>query len=89
MPLLHAAHQLGLSVMTSATLNQGNLCKNLDPDVRKVSADLGEQRTDAQAAAQFVRTTPGIVTSLIGMRQVMHVEENAVLIRHPANPRTA
>ncbi|KAH7294594.1 hypothetical protein KP509_27G008900 [Ceratopteris richardii] len=86
MPLLHAAHHLGLSVMTSATLNQGSLCKNLDPDIRKISANIGEQRTDAQAAIQFVRTTPGIVTSFVGMRQVMHVEENGSLIRHPAIP---
>eukprot|EP00250_Pteridium_aquilinum_P005040 c15199_g1_i1 orf=83-1405(+) len=88
MPLLHAAHHLGLSVMTSATINQGNLSKNLNPDVRNKSPELGEQRTDAQAAIQFARTTPGIVTSLIGMRKVMHVEENGVLIRYPANPRS-
>ncbi|KAH7414921.1 hypothetical protein KP509_14G018200 [Ceratopteris richardii] len=88
MPLLHAAHHLGLSVITSATINQGNLSKNLNPDVRNKSPELGEQRTDAQAAIQFARTTPGIVTNLLGMRKVMHVEENCAVIRYPAHPRS-
>lgn len=88
LPLLHAAHHLGLSVIASATLNQANLCKNLNPEIRNKFADLGEQRTDAQCALQFVRTTPGIVTGLAGMRRVMHVEENGWLIGRPANART-
>lgn len=86
-PLLHAAHHLGLSVIASATLNQSNLCKNLNPEIRNKFADLGEQRTDAQCALQFARTTPGVMTALAGMRRVMHVEENGALISRPANPR--
>ena len=33
--------------------------------------------TDAQRAIQFVRSTPGIGTALIGMKSVAHVEEKA------------
>jgi aryl-alcohol dehydrogenase-like predicted oxidoreductase len=31
---------------------------------------------DPQAAIQFVRSTPGITTALVGMSRVEHVEEN-------------
>jgi aryl-alcohol dehydrogenase-like predicted oxidoreductase len=33
-------------------------------------------KTDAQRAIQFVRSTPGVTTALIGMSQRSHVEEN-------------
>lgn len=84
LPLLHAAHQLGLSVIASSTLNQSNLCKNLSPEIRDKFPELGEQRTDAQCALQWARTTPGVMTALAGMRRVMHVEENGAIISRPA-----
>ena len=34
------------------------------------------QRTDAQNAIQFVRSTPGITTALVGMKSADHVVEN-------------
>jgi aryl-alcohol dehydrogenase-like predicted oxidoreductase len=33
--------------------------------------------TDAQRALQFVRSTPGITTALVGMKTTTHVDENA------------
>ena len=39
--------------------------------------------TDAQRALQFVRSTPGIGTALVGMKSVAHVEENAAVARRP------
>jgi aryl-alcohol dehydrogenase-like predicted oxidoreductase len=33
-------------------------------------------QTDGQRALQFVRSTPGVATALIGMKQVAHVNEN-------------
>ena len=40
-------------------------------------------QTDAQRSIQFVRSTPGIGTSLVGMKSVAHVEENAGVARVP------
>lgn len=54
--VIEEAQQLGVSVVTSASLLQG--------------------RIPPQMAIQFVRSTPGITTALIGMSRVEHVEEN-------------
>jgi aryl-alcohol dehydrogenase-like predicted oxidoreductase len=40
------------------------------------SASMLQGRLDPQAAIQFVRSTPGITTALVGMSRVEHVEEN-------------
>jgi hypothetical protein len=42
----------------------------------EVRQSLGSLPTDAQTAIQFVRSTPGITTALVGMSSVEHVEEN-------------
>ncbi len=54
--VIEEAQQLGVSVVTSASLLQG--------------------RIPPQMAIEFVRSTPGITTALIGMSRVEHVEEN-------------
>jgi len=41
-----------------------------------VGAALSGLETDAQRSLQFVRSTPGVTTVLVGMKQVGHVEEN-------------
>ena len=71
---LHAAAKLGLSVMASASIYQGQLARALPPVLARVLPGL---TTDAQRALQFVRSTPGVGTALVGMRQAGHVEENA------------
>ena len=76
--LLEAAQQLGVTVIASASLLQGEVIKRgLTADV---TAPLGSLRTDAQTAVQFVRSTPGITTALVGMSRRAHVEENAELV---------
>lgn len=70
---LDAAEALGLTVMTSASIYQGQLAQNLPPFIGEV---FGGLRTDAQRALQFVRSTPGVTTALVGMKQQKHVEEN-------------
>lgn len=74
--LLEAAKRLGVYVMASASVYQGQLTKNLPPVVGQFLPGL---ETDAQRALQFVRSTPGIGTALVGMKSVDHVEENAVV----------
>src|ERR1041385_3232764 len=70
---LEAAQSLGITVMCSASIYQGQLAKNLPDVVGEVFTGLN---TDAQRALQFVRSTPGVTTALVGMKQIAHVEEN-------------
>jgi aryl-alcohol dehydrogenase-like predicted oxidoreductase len=71
--LLEAARRLGVYVMASASIYQGQLSRNLPPVIKEYLPGLD---TDAQRALQFVRSTPGIGTALVGMKTVAHVEEN-------------
>jgi aryl-alcohol dehydrogenase-like predicted oxidoreductase len=72
-PLLRAAHELGLMVFASASLLQGQLAEGLPPQITRHFPTL---RTDAQRAIQFVRSTPGITSALVGMSRREHIEEN-------------
>jgi aryl-alcohol dehydrogenase-like predicted oxidoreductase len=75
--LLEAAEALGVTVVASASMLQGRVAQNLPSSVR---LPLGSLETDAQTAVQFVRSTPGITTALIGMSRTEHVEENLKLV---------
>ena len=78
MSVLEAAEALGVSVVASASLLQGRVARGVPEAVRE---PLGSLATDAQTAIQFVRSTPGITTALVGMSQREHVEENLQLTR--------
>ena len=71
---MQAAGRLEVYVMTSASIYQGQLARNLPPIIGEFLPGL---ETDAQRALQFVRSTPGVGTALVGMKQPAHVEENA------------
>jgi len=70
--LLSAARQLGIAVMGSATLYQGNLTHGLPEIVGRI---LG-LHSDAENAIQFSRSAPGLASALIGMGRKQHVEMN-------------
>lgn len=74
--VLEAARRLGLFVMASASVYQGQLTQNLPPVVAEYVPGF---TSDAQRALQFVRSTPGIGTALVGMKSLAHVEENAAV----------
>src|ERR1700691_4983337 len=74
-PMVEAANKLGVTLIASAALLQGQLSRGLPSFV--VSA-LGLQN-DAERALQFVRSTPGITTALVGMSRVDHVRANLAL----------
>jgi len=74
--LLETAENHGITVVASASMLQGRVAQGLPESVRE---PLGSLPTDAQTAIQFVRSTPGITTALIGMSKVEHVEENLKL----------
>ncbi len=71
--LLEAAAELGVTVMASGSILQSRLSDGLPPIVSEAFPGL---RTDAQRAIQFVRSTPGVTTALVGMSDSNHVEEN-------------
>ena len=77
-PLLEAARKLDVYVMTSASIYQGQLVRNLPPVLSEVMPGLA---TDAQRALQFVRSTPGVGTALVGLRSDAHVGEAADLAK--------
>lgn len=83
-PLLAAAEKLGVTVFASASILQGQVARTLPGEVRSLFN--GNLETDAQRALQFVRSTPGLGTALVGMRQLGHVEENARLVGKPLAP---
>ncbi|MGH7889556.1 MAG: aldo/keto reductase, partial [Thermodesulfobacteriota bacterium] len=71
--VIEAARRLGVTVIASSSLLQSQLSSNL-PDF--IGESLKGLETDAQRALQFVRSTPGITTALVGMSSLKHVEEN-------------
>ena len=79
LPVLDAAHELGLDVFASASLMQGQLAAQLPATVRELFADY---ETDAQRALAFVRTLPGITTALVGMKNERHATENIASALH-------
>jgi aryl-alcohol dehydrogenase-like predicted oxidoreductase len=80
---LDAAGKLGIYTMAAAPMYQGRLAQNLPPVVAEFLPGLD---TDAQRALQFVRSTPGVGTALVGMKSLGHVDENARVAAAPPVP---
>jgi aryl-alcohol dehydrogenase-like predicted oxidoreductase len=70
---VEAAEKLGITVMCSASILQGKLAHSIPFHIREI---LGSPTTDAMTSIQFVRSTPGVTTALVGMSRALHVEEN-------------
>jgi aryl-alcohol dehydrogenase-like predicted oxidoreductase len=81
--LLEAAQAFNLTVMCSASVLQGQLTHNLPTIIQETFSGL---ETDGQRALQFVRSTPGVTTALVGMKQTRHVDENLRIARIPPAP---
>ncbi len=75
-PLVSAAHHLGVTVVASASLLQGRLARNLPAFVQGV---IGLE-SDLLRALQFARSAPGITTALVGMGRAAHALENVKLL---------
>jgi aryl-alcohol dehydrogenase-like predicted oxidoreductase len=80
---LAAAQELELCVMCSASVLQGQLTRNLPSLMADTFRGL---QTDGQRAVQFVRSTPGVTTALVGMKQASHLDENMATARLPPTP---
>ncbi|HWN08053.1 MAG TPA: aldo/keto reductase [Pyrinomonadaceae bacterium] len=73
---LAAASALNITAVASASILQGRVARGMPAGLRE---PLGSLETDAQMAIQFVRSTPGITTALVGMSNPDHVDENLKL----------
>ncbi len=81
-PLVEAAREFGVTVIASASLFQGRVTQDLPPVVRNVlGLDSGVLN-----ALQFVRSSPGIATALVGMSRREHVDFNLRLVGIPPTP---
>jgi aryl-alcohol dehydrogenase-like predicted oxidoreductase len=81
--VMQAAEELGVTVMSSASICQGRLTKGLPEWLGKLFKGF---TTDAQRSLQFARSTPGLTTALVGMKRPAHVEENLAVAKVPPAP---
>jgi aryl-alcohol dehydrogenase-like predicted oxidoreductase len=75
--VLEAARELGIDIVASAPLLQGQLTRDLPPQVRELFVGA----SDAQRSIAFVRGLPGVLTAAIGMKSEEHVRENLASLR--------
>jgi aryl-alcohol dehydrogenase-like predicted oxidoreductase len=74
--ILNASRNLGIGVFASVPLMQAKL---LGPNVTPEFGGL----KPAHRALQFVRSTPGIISPLVGQKSISHVDENLELVKIP------
>jgi aryl-alcohol dehydrogenase-like predicted oxidoreductase len=77
--IMEAASELGVTLVGSASLLQGQVAQNLPAFV----AEAFGLDNDAERALQFARSAPGITTALVGMSRTAHVEANGKLVTAP------
>jgi aryl-alcohol dehydrogenase-like predicted oxidoreductase len=76
---MEAAHDLGITLIASASLLHGQVTRNLPTFVAQA---LGLE-SDAERALQFARSSPGITTALVGMSKVEHVTADTRIVGVP------
>jgi aryl-alcohol dehydrogenase-like predicted oxidoreductase len=81
--MTQAASALGITLVASASLLQGQLARKLPA---AVSAALGLD-SDEHRALQFARSAPGIAAALVGMRDTEHVRRNLAIAGIPTASR--
>ncbi len=79
-PFLDVAQKLGVLVVASASLLQGQLTEPFPPSFQTL---FGNLKKPSQGSLQFVRSCPGVVTALAGMKQKGHVRENLETAKVP------
>jgi aryl-alcohol dehydrogenase-like predicted oxidoreductase len=77
--IVDAATDLGIDLVASAPLLQGQLTQGLPDQVR----ELFPGSTDAQRAIAFARTLPAVVSAAVGMKSTDHLRENLASLRLP------
>ncbi|MEJ5338254.1 MAG: aldo/keto reductase [Aquificaceae bacterium] len=76
---LEACERLGIYTYTSASIYQGRVVGRVPQELKeKLRVD-----RDVHASLQFVLSTPGVGTALVGMSRLEHLEENLQILRIP------
>jgi aryl-alcohol dehydrogenase-like predicted oxidoreductase len=83
MAVVQAARALGITLVSSAALLQGQLTRNLPPYI----GDALGLKKNSEQALQFARSVPGVTTALVGMSRVDHVRANLALVGIEPAPR--
>ncbi|HXW63395.1 MAG TPA: aldo/keto reductase [Candidatus Acidoferrales bacterium] len=83
MAIVQAARALGITLVTSAALLEGQLTRSLPAYIGQA---LG-LRSHTSQALQFARSVPGVTTALVGMSRVEHVRANLEVIGVEPAPR--
>ncbi len=83
MAVVQAARALGITLVSSAALLQGQLTRNLPPYI----GDALGLKKNFEQALQFARSVPGVTTALVGMSRVDHVRANLALVGVEPAPR--
>jgi len=78
--VLDIAGEMGITIIASASLLQGRLSRDLPVEISSMLPGL---TTDSQRAIQFTRSTPGIASALVGMREPRQVAENLGVSKIP------
>jgi aryl-alcohol dehydrogenase-like predicted oxidoreductase len=84
--LLDSVLGTGTAVFAIAPLVQGRVVKPVELPESLLRA-FPEARTNAQRALQFVRSSTGVTSAIVGMRRDDHVTENLALTEHPPATR--
>jgi aryl-alcohol dehydrogenase-like predicted oxidoreductase len=79
-PMVEATEALGIGLVASASLFQAKMTRGLPAFIVEA---LG-LHNDAERALQFVRSSPGVTTALVGMSSVEHVRANLRLLGEEA-----
>jgi aryl-alcohol dehydrogenase-like predicted oxidoreductase len=75
--ILQAAHRLDIGVISSSALLQMNLFKkSFSAESGVVLDNTMTLKSDIQLALQFVRSTPGLISSLFASKTPVHIKEN-------------
>jgi aryl-alcohol dehydrogenase-like predicted oxidoreductase len=83
---LDAARELGLTVIASASVMQGQVGGRIAKSLGQAFPQLA---TDVQRALQFTRSLPGVTTALVGASRVEHARENLSLAALAPAPQAA
>lgn len=75
--VVDAAGELGIDLVVSAPLLQGQLTHDLPAQIRELFGG----SSDAERALAFVRTLPNVLTAAVGMKTADHVLENLAPLR--------
>lgn len=86
--LLQAAHRLNIGVISSSSLLQMNLFKkSFKPETGYLLDNNMVLENDIQLALQFVRSTPGLISSLFASKAPIHIKSNMEITKIRATPK--